>query len=140
MARVLVIDDEPDVLLLCRVNLQHAGHQVTETLDGAEGVNLARQNAPDVVVLDLMLPQMDGYEVLEALHADPATRDLPVIVLTAKAQVSEHSRSLAEGAVGFMTKPFAPDDLVRHLERVLGMSIEQREAERRDQLQELQDD
>lgn len=138
MARVLVIDDEPDVLLLCRVNLQHAGHQVTETLDGAEGVSLARR--ADVVVLDLMLPQMDGYEVLEALHADPATRDLPVIVLTAKAQVSEHSRSLAGGAVGFMTKPFAPDDLVRHLERVLGMSIEQREAERRDQLQELQDD
>jgi CheY-like chemotaxis protein len=139
MLRVLVIDDEPDVLLLCRVNLRHAGHDVTETQDGAEGVSLARETEPDVVILDLMLPRMDGYDVLDALRADPATRDLPVVVLTAKAQRSEHTRSLEQGATGFLTKPFAPEDLVHRVEELAGMTAQERDEHRLAELRDLQD-
>jgi two-component system, OmpR family, alkaline phosphatase synthesis response regulator PhoP len=137
MLRVLVIDDEPDVLLLCRVNLRHAGHDVTETQDGAEGLSLARETTPDVVVLDLMLPRMDGYQVLEALREDPATKDLPVVVLTAKAQLAEHTRSLESGAVGFLTKPFAPEDLVRWIEALAAMSLDERDRHRLAELRDL---
>ncbi len=73
MVRVLVIDDEPDVLLLCRVNLRHDGHEVLEAPDGATGLAMAAESPPDVVVLDLMLPAMDGYEVLAALRGSAAT-------------------------------------------------------------------
>ncbi len=139
MLRVLVIDDEPDVLLLCRVNLRHAGHDVTETQDGAEGVSLARETEPDVVVLDLMLPRMDGYEVLRALRADPTTRDVPVVVLTAKAQRAEHTRSLEHGAAVFLTKPFAPEDLVHRVEDVAAMTTEERDEHRLAELRDLKD-
>ena len=109
MGRVLVIDDEPDVLLLCRVNLQHRRHQASEAEDGehgiADAVNLLR---PDAIVLDLMLPNLDGYQVLRELRADERTRDLPVLVLTAKVQMEDHRRCLELGADAFLTKPSDP--------------------------------
>src|SRR4249920_4269731 len=92
MARILVVDDEPDVLLLFRVNLQHAGHDVLEASDGEQGLAVAMAEAPDAIVLDLMLPLMDGYGVLEHLLADERTRDIPVLVLTAKAQREDRVR------------------------------------------------
>ncbi len=137
MARVLVIDDEPDVLLLCRINLTHAGHEVLEALDGESGLVMAKERQPDVVVLDLMLPVMDGYEVLKALWDEPATRELPVIVLTAKAQVEDRIRSWQDGAVEFLTKPFPPDVLLSSVDRVTAMSPEQRARRREEALSEL---
>ena len=86
MARVLVVDDEPDVLLLCRVNLQHAGHEVLEAADGDQAIEIARRERPDAIVLDLMLPHVGGYEVLAALREQEDTREIPVCVLTAKAR------------------------------------------------------
>lgn len=111
MGRVLVVDDEPDVLLLCRLNLQQRGHEVLEAAEGRHALELARERHPDVIVLDLMLPGMTGYEVLETLKADPRTSDIPVLVLTAKSLRADRERSHGLGAANFLTKPFLPNEL-----------------------------
>ena len=130
MARVLVIDDEPDVLLLCRVNLEHAGHQVIEAPDGEHGVALAREHRPDAVVLDLMLPTMDGFEVLRLLELDRAQTDVPVVVLTAKARERDRLRCLKGGADEFVTKPFSPEVLLKTIETLIAMPPRQRATKR----------
>lgn len=140
MARVLVIDDEPDVLLLCRVNLQHAGHDVLEAADGESGLALAVDELPDAVVLDLMLPMIDGYRVLAALQADERTRAIPVLVLTAKAQREDRVRCWEEGASEYMTKPFSPAALSATLAQLMAMSHEQREERRTGVLKKLRDE
>lgn len=137
MMRVLVIDDEPDVLLLCKLNLEHAGHEVLGALEAAEGLALAREARPDVVVLDLMLPAMDGYQVLAALQEDAATRDLPVVILTAKAQMKDRMRCWEDGASDFVTKPFPPEQLLDSLDRVMAMSPDDRAELRESTLREL---
>jgi two-component system, OmpR family, phosphate regulon response regulator PhoB len=119
MARVLVVDDEPDVLLLCRLNLEQRGHQVLEAPDGDEALDLARREAPDLVVLDLMLPGIDGYQVLQTLRADEATSGIPVLVLTAKSLQADRERSRQLGAAAFLTKPFLPDELCDMVDGVL---------------------
>ena len=140
MTRVLVIDDEPDVLLLCRVNLQHAGHDVLEASDGEHGVTLAIDELPDAIVLDLMLPAMDGYGVLAALRSDERTRGIPVLVLTAKAQREDRVRCWEEGASEYMTKPFSPAVLSSALEQLIAMSPEQRDERREAMLRKLRDE
>ncbi len=137
MMRVLVIDDEPDVLLLCKLNLEHAGHEVLGALEAAEGLALAREARPDVVVLDLMLPAMDGYQVLAALQEDAATRDLPVVILTAKAQMKDRMRCWEDGASDFVTKPFPPEQLLDSLDRVMAMTPDDRAELRASTLREL---
>ena len=137
MARVLVIDDEPDVLLLCRVNLQHAGHEVLEAPDGERGVATALAERPDAIVLDLMLPQMDGYDVLAALGEDQRTKDIPVLVLTAKAQREDRVRCWEEGASEYMTKPFSPSALSSTLAQLIAMSPQERTERRADVLRKL---
>jgi DNA-binding response OmpR family regulator len=96
--RVLVIDDEPDVLMLCRVNLELAGHEVIEAANGETGLELALREQPDVVVLDVMLPKLDGISVLGTLTNDEQTRDLPVILLTAKTQLEDRRAGWRAGA------------------------------------------
>jgi DNA-binding response OmpR family regulator len=140
MARVLVVDDEPDVLLLCRVNLQHAGHEVSEAGDGALAIELARREQPDAIVLDLMLPQVGGYQVLAALRDDEVTRDIPVCVLTAKAQLEDKIRCWQEGASEFMTKPFSPAALTETLEALIEMAPEERRQRRDETVRKLLDE
>lgn len=111
MGRVLVVDDEPDVLLLCRLNLQQQGYELLEASDGATGLRLARDESPDVIVLDLMLPGMDGYDVLEELRQDETTARIPVLILTAKSLRADRERSHGLGASAFLTKPFLPNEL-----------------------------
>ena len=130
MARILVVDDEPDVLLLCRLNLEHAGHEVIEAPNGEQGLRLAREQHPDALILDLMLPTVDGYEVLRSLTEDPAGLDLAVVVLTAKARQEDRVRCLRGGADEFVTKPFSPGSLVDTIEQLLAMEPESR-ADRR---------
>src|SRR5215207_1517931 len=120
--RVLVIDDEPDVLMLCRVNLQLAGHEVIEANNGEAGLELALRERPDVVVLDVMLPKMDGISVLGTLANGAQTRDVPVILLTAKTQLEDRKAGWRAGCAEYMTKPFSPVDLVGIAERVRDMS------------------
>jgi len=119
MGRVLVVDDEPDVLLLCRLNLEQRGHEVLEAPNGQAALDLARERSPDLIVLDLMLPGIDGYGVLEALREDERTASQRVLVLTAKSLQADRERSRQLGAVAFLTKPFLPDELCSVVDRLL---------------------
>jgi CheY-like chemotaxis protein len=139
MGRVLVIDDEPDVLLLCRVNLEYAGHEVLEAQDGEHGIADAVAQLPDAIVLDLMLPNLDGYQVLRELREDARTRDLPVLILTAKVQLEDHRRCLQLGADAFLTKPFSPEVLSEALQDVLALGDDERTARREAALESLAD-
>jgi CheY-like chemotaxis protein len=120
MGRVLVVDDEPDVLLLCRLNLQQRGHELLEAADGSTALQIARDRHPDVIVLDLMLPGISGYDVLEALHRDAETTDIPVLVLTAKSLRADRERSQGLGASAFLTKPFLPNELCEMVDSLVG--------------------
>jgi CheY-like chemotaxis protein len=122
MARVLVIDDEPDVCWLIRVSLERAGHEVLVAEDGLRGVALAMKQHPEVIVLDLMMPVMDGYGVLAELAKDPRTADVPVMVLSARAIPEEAERATRAGAQRFLEKPFDPDDLAAELADLLRAS------------------
>jgi CheY-like chemotaxis protein len=121
MARVLVVDDEPDVLLLCRLNLQQRGHELLEASGGGLALEIARERHPDVIVLDLMMPGVTGYDVLEALQGDDATSDIPVLVLTAKSLRADRERSHGMGAAAFLTKPFLPDELCEMVDSLLAV-------------------
>lgn len=119
MGNVLVIDDESDIRLLCRINLPRSGMAVRSAGSGSEGLEAAIEEAPDAVVLDLMMPQMDGFEVLRRLKEHERTREVPVLVLTAKTSQADKDRCDALGADCFMTKPFHPDDLTRELDSLM---------------------
>jgi CheY-like chemotaxis protein len=119
MARVLVIDDEPDVRWLIRMSLERSGHEVLVAEDGLRGIALAQKQRPDVIVLDLMMPVMDGYAVLAELAKDPRTSDVPVVVLSARAIPDEANRATDAGARKFLEKPFDPDALTEELEALL---------------------
>lgn len=109
--RVVIIDDDPDLRGLIKLTLEFtAGWEVTPAEDGATGIETVRSMKPDAVVVDLMMPGMDGYEVCRRLKGDPDTRDIPVVMLTARKQLDQ--RQLSEsGAAGVVFKPFEPDEL-----------------------------
>ena len=119
MARVLVIDDEAPIRLLCRVNLEAAGMETIEAEDGPSGLEAARSERPDVILLDVMMPGMDGWQVLEELLDDERTNDIPIIFLTARAEVRDQARGLELGGVDYITKPFSPVDLAPLVENLL---------------------
>jgi DNA-binding response OmpR family regulator len=136
--QVLVIDDEAPIRLLCRVNLEAEGMQVLEAADGAKGLDLARDERPDVVLLDVMMPGLDGWRVAEELLEDDRTRTIPIIFLTARAEFRDRARGLDIGGVDYVTKPFNPLELAP-LVRDLLDRIErgQRDELRREKLAEL---
>jgi DNA-binding response OmpR family regulator len=108
---VLVIDDEAPIRLLCRVNLEAEGMTVLEAADGPTGLEEARENTPDVVLLDVMMPGLDGWRVAEQLLQDDRTSEIPIIFLTARAEFRDRARGLDIGGVDYVTKPFNPLDL-----------------------------
>jgi len=117
---ILVVDDEPDVLLLCKVNLEFEGYEVIEAHDGGEALEiLSRGEDVDLVLLDVMMPGVDGWQVLQQIKASSSTRDLPVVMLTAKVQQHDQIKGLAEGAVAYITKPFNPIALSKTLKEAL---------------------
>jgi len=119
LARVLVIDDEAPIRLLCRVNLEAAGMEIIEAEDGPSGLEAARSERPDAILLDVMMPGMDGWQVLEELLDDERTNDIPIIFLTARAEVRDQARGLELGGVDYITKPFSPVDLAPLVENLL---------------------
>ena len=129
--RVLVVDDEPDVLLLCRVNLEFEGYEVVEAADGVEALEKVRTQRPDVVLLDVMMPRKDGWQVLAELKEDDQLSDIPVVMLTAKVQEQDKIRGWSAGAAEYITKPFSPLSLSQVLDDVLagGPSGEARRRE-----------
>jgi len=119
MTRVLVIDDEAPIRLLCRVNLEAEGMDVLEAADGPTGLEQAREERPDIVLLDVMMPGLDGWHVAEALLTDERTRDIPIIFLTARAEFRDRARGLDIGGVDYVTKPFNPLELAPLVESLL---------------------
>ena len=111
MTRVLVIDDEAPIRLLCRVNLEAEGMQVLEASDGDKGLATALEERPDVVLLDVMMPGRNGWEVAEQLLADDRTNAIPIVFLTARAEVKDRARGIDLGGVDYVTKPFNPIEL-----------------------------
>src|SRR6059058_23713 len=111
MTRVLVIDDEAPIRLLCRVNLEADGMEVLEASDGPTGLEKARNEEPDVILLDVMMPGLDGWQVAEELLDDERTRSIPIVFLTARAEMRDRTRGLDLGGLDYVTKPFNPLDL-----------------------------
>jgi DNA-binding response OmpR family regulator len=111
MTTVLVVDDEAPIRLLCRVNLEAEGMEVLEAGDGPTGVELARSHTPDVILLDVMMPGPDGWAVAEQLLADERTGRIPIVFLTARADVRDRARGLDVGGLEYITKPFNPIEL-----------------------------
>jgi DNA-binding response OmpR family regulator len=111
MTRVLVIDDEAPIRLLCRVNLEAEGMQVLEASDGEVGLSTALEERPDVILLDVMMPGRNGWEVAEQLLGDERTDAIPIVFLTARAEVKDRARGIDLGGVDYVTKPFNPVEL-----------------------------
>lgn len=103
---ILVIEDEPDLAHLVEVNLDLAGHRVSVARDGAEGLTMARRDGPDLILLDVMMPVLDGWQVLRALKEDDELEDIPVVMLTALSEERDLIRGHLQGAVRYLTKPF----------------------------------
>ena len=138
MTKVLVIDDEAPIRLLCRVNLEAEKMDVLEAGDGATGLELARAERPDVVLLDVMMPGVDGWQIAEQLLEDPRTRGIPIIFLTARAEFRDRARGLDIGGVDYVTKPFNPLELAPLVEDVLArVDRGERDDLRREKLAEL---
>ncbi len=131
MTRVLVIDDEAPIRLLCRVNLEAEGIEVLEAADGYAGLELARNDRPDVVLLDVMMPGLDGWAVAESLLGDPRTASIPIIFLTARAEFRDRARGLDIGGVDYVTKPFNPLELAPLVQGLLTRSTSLGRDERR---------
>jgi DNA-binding response OmpR family regulator len=135
---VLVIDDEAPIRLLCRVNLEAEGMEVLEAADGPSGLEMARAETPDVVLLDVMMPGLDGWRVAEELLDDDRTSAIPIVFLTARAELRDRARGIDLGGVDYVTKPFNPVELaplVRDLLMRVGRG--EREDVRREKLGEL---
>ena len=138
MTRVLVIDDEAPIRLLCRVNLEAEGMSVLEAGDGPSGLAKASEEQPDVILLDVMMPGLDGWGVAEALLESEQTVGIPIIFLTARAEFRDRARGLDIGGVDYITKPFNPVELAP-LVRALLERLERGERDelRREKLTEL---
>lgn len=120
MARILIAEDEPDIRDLITFTLRFAGHDVIATTNGEEAWNTARREIPDLVLLDVRMPRMTGYEACQHIKADPSTHKIPVVFLSAKGQDSEVKTGMEVGATEYILKPFSPDHLTERIRVILG--------------------
>jgi DNA-binding response OmpR family regulator len=118
--RILICDDDPAILRLLQVNLELEGYEALLAHHGEKAVEVALAEKPDLVVLDIMMPRMDGYEAVQNLKAHDLTRTIPVIFLSAKAQPSDIDRGKSYGVDDYITKPFDPAELLEAVERLVG--------------------
>ncbi|HRJ26442.1 MAG TPA: response regulator [Fimbriimonadaceae bacterium] len=116
--KILVCDDERNIVRLIQVNLERQGYNVVTAYDGKEGLEKIKAEKPDLVVLDVMMPYMDGFEVLKSLRREPETESIPVIMLTAKAQDKDVFEGYHYGADMYLTKPFNPVELMTFVKRI----------------------
>jgi DNA-binding response OmpR family regulator len=140
VTRVLVIDDEAPIRLLCRVNLEAEGMTVLEAPDGPSGLDIARVERPDVVLLDVMMPGLDGWRVAEQLLEDRRTADIPIVFLTARADLRDRARGMDVGGLDYITKPFNPvalADLVRQI--LAAVELGDRDRLRTERIAELRE-
>jgi two-component system, OmpR family, alkaline phosphatase synthesis response regulator PhoP len=116
--KILAVDDERHIVRLVQVNLERQGYTVVTAYDGKEALEKVEAESPDLIVLDVMMPYMDGFEVLQNLKRNQATRDIPVIMLTAKAQDADVFRGWQSGVDCYLTKPFNPMELIAFVKRI----------------------
>lgn len=124
--RILIVDDDPDALTLIGLTLERRGYTVIKAASGPDALDLVDKERPDLVLLDLMMPQMDGYEVCRRLKSNPDLADIPIVMLTAKAQVTSQVEGYRVGADDYITKPVHPVDLASHIEAVLERTQERK--------------
>jgi DNA-binding response OmpR family regulator len=117
---VLIADDDPDILTLVGFRLERAGYEVLPARDGEEALVLALERQPDLAILDVMMPKLDGYEVTQRLRNDPSTSGMPVILLTARVQEADITRGFEAGADDYIKKPFSPQELRARVQAILG--------------------
>ena len=117
---VLVVDDEPNIVLSLEFLLKQAGYEVRVARSGEEAVKAVAERVPDLIVLDVMMPTLDGYHVCETIRADPKLRSVRILMLTAKSRDVEREKALALGADDYVTKPFSTRELVERVKSILG--------------------
>ncbi len=122
-ARILLVDDEPSIVKMVSKRLEVEGFEVLVAMDGQEGLKKAQMEAPDVMILDLMLPKLNGYEVCTMLKQDTRYQKIPIVLFTAKAQEKDEKLGLACGADAYIRKPFNAQELVAKLKELLGRAV-----------------
>ena len=138
MTKVLVIDDEAPIRLLCRVNLEAEGMAVVESPDGPSGLDAAERERPDVVLLDVMMPGLDGWSVAEKLLGREDTRHIPIVFLTARADLRDRARGIDLGGLDYITKPFNPVELASLVREIVSaVDRGEREQVRAEKIAEL---
>jgi two-component system alkaline phosphatase synthesis response regulator PhoP len=120
MTRILIVEDEPKMVAGLRDNFEYEGYEVLTAHDGLEGLDRALATSPDLVVLDVMMPKMDGFELTRRLREDEATSKMPIILLTARSQEADVQRGFDAGADDYIRKPFSPQELRARVQAILG--------------------
>jgi len=126
--KILFVDDEPDLVQLVTLRLQAAGYQVEVAYDGQEGLDQVGKVKPDLIILDLMLPKLDGYKVCRLLKFDERYRGIPILIFTARAQAEDIKLAMECGADGYLTKPFEVQALLGKLKELLALSVTQKKG------------
>jgi len=126
--KILVVDDEKHIVRLVQVNLERRGYQVITAYDGIECLEKVKKEKPDLIILDVMMPRLDGFETLKRLKSDPETRDIPVVMLTARAQDKDVLTGYVLGTDLYLTKPFSPIELLTMVERIFQSQEEAEEG------------
>ena len=119
MKKILIADDKPEVVELVRVTLEREDYEIVDASNGKEALRKARVEKPDLVLLDIVMPKMDGFEVCRKLKKDPEIKDIPILMLTAKGQEVDKKRGREVGATDYITKPFSPSALLIKIEEIL---------------------
>ena len=122
MARILVAEDERDIRELIGFTLRHSGHEVLTASNGEDALAIALREVPDLVLLDIRMPRLTGYDVCRRLRAEPTTQHVPIAFLSAKGQDSEMQAGMEAGATDYILKPFAPDQLIQRVTLLLGQA------------------
>ncbi len=117
--KILVVDDEPNIVKLVSFILANNGYDVLEASSGAEGIKKAKAEKPDLIVLDVMMPKMDGFEAARKLRADKATSSIPILMLSSKAQFEDKMKGIDSGAMDYVTKPFDKQELLEKVQECL---------------------
>jgi two-component system cell cycle response regulator DivK len=120
MKKILVIEDTPDNRRIIRLVMERAGYEVVEAVNGAEGIEMARSTRPDLILMDIQLPVIDGYEATRRLKADPDLKAIPVIAVTSYALSGDEAKTRAAGCDGYMAKPFSPKALLQLVQSFIG--------------------
>lgn len=117
--KILIVDDEPELVKAIEIRLKQANYEVLTAYDGLEGLEKAKKEKPDLILLDILMPNIDGYQTLSKLKEDGITKDVPVIMLTSKSQVNDVAEAIGLGAVDYIVKPFEPRILLEKIKKEL---------------------